>query len=90
MARRSERERLLGNLVRHLGNAPKGKSGLGTLNSNAFFAGTAAHDADDRIIYDQASGNLYYDADGNGAGAALLFATLQGAPALTAGDFTVI
>ena len=32
---------------------------------------------------------MYYDADGNGAGAALQFATLAGAPALTAEDFTV-
>jgi Ca2+-binding RTX toxin-like protein len=64
--------------------------GLGALNANAFFAGAAAHDADDRIVYDAATGNLYYDADGNGAGAALLFATLQGAPVLTASDFVVI
>ena len=64
--------------------------GPGAFNPNAFFAGTAAHDADDRIIYDQASGNLFYDADGNGAGAALLFANLSTHPLVTAGDFTVI
>jgi Ca2+-binding RTX toxin-like protein len=64
--------------------------GLGTLNPNAFFAGTAAHDADDRIIYDQATGSLYYDADGNGAGAAILFATLANHQAVAASDFTVI
>jgi Ca2+-binding RTX toxin-like protein len=63
---------------------------LGALNANAFFAGTAAHDADDRIIYDSATGNLYYDADGNNAGAAVLFATLSGIPALAASDFAVI
>ena len=64
--------------------------GLGGLNANAFFAGTAAHDADDRIIYDSATGNLFYDADGNGAGAAVLFANLQNHPVIAASDFTVI
>jgi serralysin len=64
--------------------------GLGTLNPNAFFAGAAAHDSDDRIIYNSATGQLFYDADGNGAGAAVLFATLQNLPVLTASDFTVI
>jgi len=64
--------------------------GLGALNPNAFFAGTAAHDADDRIIYDGATGTLLYDADGDGAGAAVLFATLQSHPVVAAGDFTVI
>ena len=64
--------------------------GLGALTASAFVTGTAAGDADDRIIYDSATGQLYFDADGNGAGAAILFATLQGAPALTASDFLVI
>ena len=62
----------------------------GAFNANAFFAGTAAHDADDRIVYDQASGNLWYDADGNGGGAAVLFATLPTHPVVTASDFAVI
>jgi Ca2+-binding RTX toxin-like protein len=64
--------------------------GLGALNPNAFVTGNAAGDANDRIVYDAASGQLFYDADGNGAGAAVLFATLQGAPALNASDFLVI
>src|SRR5205085_12308054 len=63
---------------------------VGALNANAFFAGTAAHDADDRIIYNQATGALLYDADGNGAGAAVQFATLSGSPTLVASDFMVI
>jgi Ca2+-binding RTX toxin-like protein len=62
----------------------------GSFNANAFVIGTAAGDADDRIIYDSATGQLFYDADGNGAGAAVLFATLQGAPTLSASDFQVI
>jgi Ca2+-binding RTX toxin-like protein len=52
---------------------------------------TDAGDANDRIIYDSASGNLYYDADGTGAGSSsTLFATLTGAPAITAGDFLIV
>ncbi|HVQ09768.1 MAG TPA: calcium-binding protein [Allosphingosinicella sp.] len=62
----------------------------GALNPNAFVTGAAAADADDRIVYNSATGQLFYDADGNGGGAAVLFATLTGAPALGAGDFTVI
>ena len=63
---------------------------LGGLNANAFVTGTAAQDADDRIIYDAATGNLYFDADGNGAGAAVLFATLNGHPPIAASDIVVI
>ena len=62
----------------------------GSFNPNAFFAGTAAHDLDDRIIYDQATGQLFFDADGSGAGAAVLFATLGGSPAIGASDFAVL
>src|ERR1044072_1385746 len=64
--------------------------GVGALNASAFVTGTSAQDADDRIIYDQATGNLYYDADGSGSGAAIQFATLQGVPGITASDFQVI
>jgi uncharacterized protein len=62
----------------------------GSFDANAFVAGSAAADADDRIIYDQATGQLFYDADGNGAGAAVLFGLVSGLPSLTATDFTVI
>ncbi len=64
--------------------------GLGALNANAFRTGASAQDADDRIIYNSATGQLFFDADGNGGGAAVLFATLGGAPALAASDFQVI
>jgi Ca2+-binding RTX toxin-like protein len=64
--------------------------GLGALSANAFVIGSAAGDADDRIIYNSATRQIFYDADGNGAGAQIQFAVLSlGAP-LTAGDFTVI
>jgi serralysin len=64
--------------------------GLGALGANAFVAGGAALDADDRILYNQATGQLFFDADGAGGGAATLFATLEGAPVLSASDFQVI
>jgi Ca2+-binding RTX toxin-like protein len=49
----------------------------------------AAQDADDRIVYDTASGRLYYDPDGAGGAAAVRIATLIGAPSLAASDLVV-
>jgi len=62
----------------------------GALDANAFHVGSAAHDADDRIIYNQSTGHLYFDQDGTGGNAAILFATFAGAPTLVASDFMVI
>lgn len=74
-----------------LDDAIFGKIGpLGKLAGSAFFAGTSAHDADDRIIYNTKTGAVFYDADGTGAGAAVQFATIAGHPALQAADFLVI
>ena len=52
-------------------------------------AGVKAHEADDFILYDTTTGNLYYDADGAGAGAAVQFATVIGHPTLTCLDFSI-
>lgn len=60
----------------------------GTLSSDAFRAGTAALDADDRIIYDQSTGKIFYDADGSGGIAAVLFAQVNANTALTNADFS--
>jgi Ca2+-binding RTX toxin-like protein len=51
---------------------------------------TAGRDASDRVVYDTATGNLYYDADGSGAGAAQLIATFTGNPGIAATDIVVI
>ena len=50
---------------------------------------SAAGDATDRIIYDAATGNIFYDPDGTGAAAATLFATVDPGTALTHADFLI-
>ena len=70
-----------------------GALGNFALNDARFVAGaelTGGQDADDRIVYNSTTGALYYDADGDGACAGLLDATLQGAPALAAADFVAV
>jgi Ca2+-binding RTX toxin-like protein len=62
----------------------------GVMNAAFFFAGAAAHDANDHIIYNQAAGQLLYDTNGNAAGGVSLIATLANKPTLTAADFLVI
>ncbi|HEY8383814.1 MAG TPA: M10 family metallopeptidase [Microvirga sp.] len=62
----------------------------GKLGSGAFWTGSSAHDASDRIIYDKTSGALLYDADGTGAAAALRFAQLKAGLTLSAADFIVV
>ena len=47
---------------------------------------SSGRDASDRVVYDTSTGKLYYDADGSGAGAAQLIATLSNRPALAATD----
>jgi endoglucanase len=49
-----------------------------------------ALDANDRILYNDTTGALLYDADGSGAGAAIQFALLTGSPSVTAADFLVV
>jgi len=60
------------------------------LDASAFHIGSAAADASQTIIYNNADGALYYDADGNGAGAAVQIATLSTGLALTHDNFSII
>ena len=64
---------------------------VGALSAGAFQLGNAAKDAGDRIIYNQPTGSLWYDADGTGAKAAVQFASVVtvGIP-LSADNFTII
>jgi Ca2+-binding RTX toxin-like protein len=61
----------------------------GRLTNAAFHIGAAAGDGSDRIVYDAATGALYYDADGTGATAAITFAMLDPGLAMTRADFLV-
>jgi Ca2+-binding RTX toxin-like protein len=66
------------------------------LTKDTFYASagvTAGHDADDRVIYNTTTGALYYDADGNGSGAAVQIAILGTStphPTIAYTDFAVI
>jgi Ca2+-binding RTX toxin-like protein len=67
-------------------------TGLNTfvLGADAFHIGAAAADAEDRIIYNSATGALSFDSDGTGAGAAIKFATLAAGLAMTNAEFHVV
>jgi serralysin len=61
------------------------------LSAKMFWKGMAAHDADDRLIYDPKNGALHYDADGSGAGAAIKIAVLpKYLKVMSYNDFQVI
>ncbi|MFC1456807.1 calcium-binding protein [Microvirga arabica] len=62
----------------------------GALGANAFALSSAAGEADDRVIYDQSTGNLFFDADGGARDNQTLFATLTNRASITASDFFVI
>ena len=67
----------------------RGIGGPGPLAAGAFRNGTRAGDANDRIVYDAATGQLFFDADGSGAGSAILFATFAAGTLVTAADLVV-
>lgn len=62
----------------------------GTLTADKFRTGTQALDANDFIIYNNATGAIFYDADGSGIGAAIQIAIVGTALSITNADFVVI
>jgi Ca2+-binding RTX toxin-like protein len=62
----------------------------GVLNNDNLSIGTTANDANDYVIYNPNTGELFYDADGSGATAQVQIALLGMNPAVTNADFVVI
>jgi Ca2+-binding RTX toxin-like protein len=71
------------------GSEPFAQLASGALAAASFVIGAGALDANDYLIYNSGTGALLYDADGNGGGAAVQFATLSTGLTLTAADFFV-
>ena len=63
--------------------------GTGALSAGELTYGTAATTASQHLIYNQASGQLFYDADGVGGAAQIEIATLVGAPTLLPSSITL-
>ncbi|WEA27509.1 calcium-binding protein [Rhizobium binxianense] len=63
---------------------------LSKFSDENFVLGTKALEADDRLIYDQTSGTLSFDADGSAAGSAVHVADLDKSPALHFSDFQLL
>jgi Ca2+-binding RTX toxin-like protein len=64
--------------------------GTGALSTGELAFGTAATAADQHLIYNSATGALYYDVDGAGGAAQVQIAQLAGASMLNAGDIVLI
>lgn len=62
----------------------------GKLAADALRFGSKAADAEDRIIYQKSTGNLYYDPDGTGAEAQVQIAKLSNKAKLVLSDFMVV
>ncbi len=61
-----------------------------TLDATEFRFGAAAADAKDFLIYNGATGQLFYDANGNAAGGQTLFAMVAAGTVLDIGDFVMV
>jgi Ca2+-binding RTX toxin-like protein len=65
-------------------------AGIGTTLDASEFQIGAANAATDRIIYNNITGQLFYDANGNAAGGQTLFATVTAGTVLSTSDFVMV
>ncbi|NBB49677.1 hypothetical protein GVN24_15455, partial [Rhizobium sp. CRIBSB] len=63
---------------------------LGALLEAAFGQGSEATTADQRILHDQGTGNIFYDADGSGAIDPVVFARVTSGTLLDHSDFSLV
>ena len=61
-----------------------------SLSSSEFRIGSSAQDSNDFIIYNSATGALFYDADGAGGASQVQFAVLDPGLGLTASEFDIV
>lgn len=61
----------------------------GSVKKKQFVLGNKAKDKNDRLMYNEKNGALFYDADGKGGAVQVRIATFANKPALGASDFTV-
>ncbi|MBH8560952.1 calcium-binding protein [Nostoc sp. CENA67] len=63
----------------------------GSLSQSQFVLGTAATTSDQRFVYDNTTGALYFDLDGSGSGfTQRQLATITGGVSLSASNFTIV
>ena len=62
----------------------------GELSQNGFALGSAASTGEQRFVFDESSGELFFDRDGNGAATQQLIATLSGVSNLSAEDIMLL
>ncbi|WP_135506368.1 calcium-binding protein [Roseovarius aestuariivivens] len=66
-----------GDLLKFKSSLLGGGLTAGLLSADNFVQGTQASDADDRFVFDQSSGELWFDVDGTGASQQFLLATFD-------------
>ncbi len=66
-----------------------GDLSAGQLPEEQFVIGEVAQDGDDYFIYDNNSGTLYFDSDGNGPSEAIAFAQFNNTPDLTSANIII-
>jgi Ca2+-binding RTX toxin-like protein len=75
----------------HLARSVFTKAGpKGGLKGKAFWSGEEAHDASDRVVYNEKTGYLYYDPDGTGGASQKVIAKLAKDLAITHKDFFIV
>ena len=67
-----------------------GELAAGTLANDNFVLGSAATNGNQRFIFNNESGELFFDSDGNGSSEQKLLAKLDGVSGLSAGDIQLL